>query len=94
MRSPVGALSLARFRRTLNFLDFMVRAVFISTFVFTAAMGLVSWFKEWEGLATTLVERWFTIMVGELIVMGFIQIAKEVMQARIRQAEIEQGGDK
>lgn len=73
----------------------MVRAIFISTFVFTAAMIAFVWLKDWEGLATVLVERWFTIMVGELIVMGFIQIVKEVMQAKIMQAEIEQqnGGD-
>jgi hypothetical protein len=29
-------------------------------------------------------------MVGELIVMGFIQVVKEVVQAKMNQAEIEQ----
>lgn len=84
---------MARLQRTVNFLDFMVRAVFVSTFVFTVVVLAMAWVKEWEGLATTTVERWFTVMVGELIVMGFIQIAKEVMQARVRQAEIERGGN-
>lgn len=76
----------------MKFLDFMVRAVFVSTFVFTVAIGLLVWLKDWESVAVTLVERWFTIMVGELIVMGFIQIVKEVAQAKIRQVEIEQNG--
>ncbi len=73
--------------KTIKFLDFMVRAVFISTFIFTAVMAVFVWVKDWENLATTLVERWFTIMVGELIVMGFIQITKEVMQVRLRDAK-------
>lgn len=63
----------------------MVRAVFVSTFIFTAVMVAFVWLKDWEGLANTLVERWFTIMVGELIVMGFIQIVKEITQAKIQQ---------
>lgn len=79
--------------KTISFLDFMVRAVFISTFLFTVTMAVFVWCKDWESLANTLVERWFTIMVGELIVMGFIQIVKEVMQAKIRKARI-QNGDK
>ena len=82
-----------KIERTVKFLDVMVRAVFVSTFIFTAAMGALAWIKEWESVATTLVERWFTIMVGELIVMGFIQVVKEVVevvQAKMNQAEIEQ----
>ena len=70
-------------KKTISFLDFMVKSVFVSTFIFTATMAAFIWCKDWESLATVLVERWFTIMVGELIVMGFIQIAKEVMQAKI-----------
>lgn len=81
--------------KTISFLDFMVRTVFVSTFLFTAVMTVFIWCKDWESLATVLVERWFTIMVGELIVMGFIQIVKEVMQAKIMQTEIKQnGGDR
>jgi hypothetical protein len=81
--------------KTIGFLDFMVRAVFISTFIFTIFMGAFAWLKDWESVATVLIERWFTIMVGELIVMGFIQIVKEVMQAKIMQTEIKQnGGDR
>jgi len=70
----------------------MVKAVFVSTFIFTATMAVFVWCKEWESLATVLVERWFTIMVGELIVMGFIQVVKEIMQAKIRQSELKQNG--
>jgi uncharacterized membrane protein len=79
-----------KIERTVKFLDVMVRAVFVSTFIFTAAMGVMAWIKEWESVATMLVERWFTIMVGELIVMGFIQVVKEIVQAKMNQAEIEQ----
>jgi hypothetical protein len=70
--------------KSVKFLDTMVRAVFVSTFIFTAIIGTMAWLKNWEGVANTLVERWFTIMVGELIVMGFIQIVKEVVNAKIR----------
>ena len=79
-----------KIERTVKFLDVMVRVVFVSTFIFTAVMGVMTWIKEWESVANTLVERWFTIMVGELIVMGFIQVVKEVVQAKMNQAEIEQ----
>ena len=76
--------------KAINFLDFMVQAVFVSTFIFTIVMGIFVWIKDWESVATVLVERWFTIMVGELIVMGFIQIVKELAQAKIRQREEDQ----
>jgi len=71
-----------RIDKAISFLDFMVRAVFVSTFIFTVAIGFLVWLKDWESVAVTLVERWFTIMVGELIVMGFIQVVKEVMQSK------------
>jgi|GEM_PF-7133726 len=87
-----GEQETIKISKTVNFLDFMVKAVFISTFIFTIAMGIFAWMKEWEQVATVLIERWFTVMVGELIVMGFIQIVKEVTQARIRQIEIEKNG--
>lgn len=74
-----------KIEKTVKFLDLMVRAVFVSTFIFTAAMGVMAWTKEWESVANTLVERWFTIMVGELIVMGFIQVVKEIAQTKINQ---------
>lgn len=77
--------------KTTKFLDFMVKAVFISTFIFTIVVGAIVYLKDWEMVANTLVERWFTVMVGELVVMGFIQIVKEIMQAKIRQAEIDRG---
>lgn len=75
--------------KTIKFLDFMVRAVFISTFIFTIVMGIFIWVKDWEQVATVLIERWFTIMVGELIVTGFIQIVKEVVQGKIRLIELQ-----
>lgn len=77
--------------KTVKFLDFMVKTVFVSTFIFTIVMGALAWLKDWESVATVLIERWFTIMVGELIVTGFIQIVKEVAQAKTRQAEINTG---
>lgn len=78
-----------KLKKTVGFLDFMIRAVFISTFIFTVAMGYLAWYMHWEQVAVTLVERWFTIMVGELIVMGFIQIVKELSQSLTRMKEIE-----
>lgn len=74
--------------KTVGFLDFMVKAVFISTFAFTIIMGIFAWTKEWEQVAITLTERWFSIMVGELVVTGFIQIVKEVLQSRMRLLEM------
>lgn len=71
--------------KTIKFMDFMVKAVFISTFIFTIVMTAFIWFKDWEQVATVLIEKWFTIMVGELVVMGFIQIAKEIVQSKIRE---------
>lgn len=70
--------------KSLNFLNIMVLTVFISTFFFTAVMGIMAYLRNWENLATTLTERWFTVMVGELIVMGMIQITKEVVGSRLR----------
>ena len=77
-----------RAEKSLSFLNTMVRVVFISTFIFTATMIRISYVMNWEMLATTLTERWFTVMVGELIVMGGIQIMKEYVQSKLRIAEI------
>ena len=71
---------LQKVQKTTSFLNTMVKTVFISTFFFTGIMIVIAWLKDWEQLANILTERWFTIMVGELIVMGAIQIAKEVVQ--------------
>ena len=73
--------------KTFSFLDIMVRAVFISTFVFTIIMIVFAWQKEWEQALIVLIEKWFTIMVGELVVTGFIQIVKEVVEGWIRWTE-------
>lgn len=71
-----------------SFLNIMVKTVFLATFVFTVFMIFIAWSLNWENMATTLVERWFTIMVGELIVMGGIQIAKEFTQSQLRITEM------
>lgn len=68
----------------MDFLDFMVKMVFFATFAFTGVMVFISWNLNWESMASLLVDKWFTIMVGELIIMGSIQIAKEVTQSRLR----------
>jgi hypothetical protein len=67
----------------MKFLDFMVKAVFISTFMFTAITVFIAYKLLWEQVMITLVERWFTVMVGELIVMGFIQIVKTIVQTKM-----------
>ena len=77
-----------KLKKTVGFLDFMVKAVFISTFAFTIIMGIFAWVKGWEQVAITLTERWFSIMEGELVVTGFIQIVKEVLQSRMRLVEM------
>lgn len=75
--------------KSIKFLDTMVRVVFISTFAFTIIMGLFAWLNHWEQLAIVLTERWFNIMVGELVVMGAIQIVKEVIQGYVRKVEMQ-----
>ena len=62
----------------------MVKLVFYATFVFTAVFIYIAWNLNWEGLASLLIDKWFTIMVGELVIMGGIQIVKEVAQSRLR----------
>ncbi len=74
--------------KSISFLNFMVRTVFFSTFIFTVFVGYYAWMKNSESLMITLTERWFTIMVGELIVMGFIQVVKEIFQALVKMAEM------
>lgn len=66
----------------------MVRVVFISTFIFTIYMSAMAYFKDWEMLASTIAERWFTVMVGELIIMGLIQIVKEYVGSKLRIEEM------
>ena len=77
-----------KLEKSISFLNIMVRVVFVSTFIFTAFVGYMAWCKEWEMLATTLTERWFTVMVGELIVMGLIQITKDIVNSRLRVEEM------
>ena len=74
-----------RFNKTLDFMDTMVRWVFFGTFLFTAVVMFFVWHFGWENILLNLTDRWFTIMVSELIIMGVIQIAKrgvEVVEVR------------
>ena len=66
----------------ISFLDLMVKVVFFSTFIFTIASMYLAYTNGWEQAFVTLIERWFTIMVGEIVVMGAIQIVKEIMEHR------------
>lgn len=67
----------------ISFLDLMVKIVFASTFIFTGIVLAFILKMGWEQALVTLIERWFTVMVGELIVMGAIQITKSVIQAKV-----------
>lgn len=70
-----------RLEKHISFLDKMVKMVFYSTFIFAILTIAISYIKNWEQLLITLTERWFTVMVGELVVTGLIQISKDVIQA-------------
>lgn len=72
-----------------SFLAFMVKTVFLSTFIFTGVAFYFAWIKDWQTVVEVLVERWFTIMVGQLIVSGLIQIAKEFAHSRVEKTAIE-----
>lgn len=66
-------------------MDVMVRMVFFGTFIFTTVVMFFVWHFGWENILLNLMDRWFTIMVSELIIMGVIQIAKrgvEVVETR------------
>lgn len=80
-------------KKEFNFLNRMVKLVFYATFVFTGVFIYISWSLNWESLASLLVDKWFTIMVGELVIMGGIQIVKEVAQSRLRinEMKVERG---
>ena len=74
-----------RYNKTLDFMGVMVRWVFFGTFIFTGAVMYFVWHFGWENILLNLMDRWFTIMVSELVIMGVIQIAKrgvEVVEVR------------
>ena len=74
-----------RFNKTLDFMGTMVRWVFFGTFLFTAVVFVFVWHFGWENILLNLMDRWFTIMVSELVIMGVIQLAKrgvEVIETR------------
>lgn len=65
-----------------SFLDFMVKMVFFSTFLFTIVTMGIAYVLQLESLLIVLTEKWFNIMVGEIIVAGVIQIVKEFVELR------------
>lgn len=65
-----------RLNKTLDFMDVMVRVVFFGTFIFTTVVMYFVWHFGWENILLNLMDRWFTIMVSELIIMGVIQVVK------------------
>ena len=72
-------------KKVLDFMDTMVRWVFFGTFLFTTVVFVFVWHFGWENILLNLVDKWFTIMVSELVIMGVIQIAKrgvEVVEVR------------
>ena len=75
-------------KKTIKFLDRMVHIVFYSTFVFTIVVGYYAYIKDWDHIIELLVDKWFEIMVKELIVMGVIQLAKEGFSSFTRRGEM------
>lgn len=73
-----------RLNKTLNFLDFMIRVVFVSTFIFTGIILTFAFIKDWESLANTVTDKWFNVMVSELVVTGVIQISKKVTETILK----------
>ena len=70
--------NLKKLEKSLGFMDRMVRLVFYGTFFFTAAVMVFAWVFEWEFILSQLIDKWFGIMVGELLIMGVIQIGKQI----------------
>lgn len=84
----MGFKLLTKAEKTVKFLDRMVRIVFYSTFLFTIVIGYLAYIRNWTDVIYLLVEKWFDIMVKELIVMGFITIVKEGFASFIRRGEL------
>ena len=61
-------------RKTLNV---VLIAIGLTTLVFIAAM--IWLFVRYQAIPDTLVERYFTCVVGELGVMGVIQVVKSLV---------------
>lgn len=66
----------------------MVHIVFYSTFIFTVVVGYYAYLKDWDHIIELLVDKWFEVMVKELIVMGVIQMAKEGFSSLTRRSEM------
>lgn len=78
-----------KLEKSLGFMDRMVRMIFYGTFVFTVAILVFVWFFKWEDIMSQLIDSWFRIMVGELLIMGVIQIGKQIMDILNKKLETE-----
>lgn len=71
---------LAKLHKGISFLDRMVKMVFYSTFIFTIAAMFIAYIKDWESVLNTISERWYTVMIGELVVTGGIKAVKDITE--------------
>lgn len=81
--------TIEKLEKSVNFLDRMVRMVFYGTFIFTLIVIAFVWFFQWESILQTLIDKWFSIMVGELVIMGVIQIGKQITEVLSKKIEAE-----
>lgn len=81
--------TIEKLEKSVNFLDRMVRMVFYGTFIFTLIVITFVWFFQWESILQTLIDKWFSIMVGELVIMGVIQIGKQITEVLSKKIEAE-----
>lgn len=82
--------SLKKLEKSIGFMDRMVKLVFYGTFFFTIAVMVFAWFFEWENILYQLIDKWFGIMVGELLIMGVIQIGKQITDILKKKLNIEE----
>lgn len=81
--------TIKKLEKSVSFLNRMVHMVFYGTFVFTLIVIAFVWYFEWESILHVLLDKWFTIMVGELVIMGVIQIGKQVTEILSKKIEAE-----
>lgn len=81
--------TIEKLEKSVNFLDRMVRMVFYGTFIFTLIVIAFVWLFQWESILQTLIDKWFSIMVGELVIMGVIQIGKQITEVLSKKIEAE-----
>ena len=81
--------TIEKLEKRVNFLGPMVRMVFQGTFIFTLIVIAFVWLFQWESILQTLIDKWFSIMVGELVIMGVIQIGKQITEVLSKKIEAE-----